>query len=120
MTVLASVIVICAAAVFVWSRYERVIRERHARALAIEEQNAARALAIEERKLALEERKAKGPPAPIEIPGGLLRLAESESEEWAKEQVKARIRELYAELGRWDDVAQIVTQEVHGRAGGDA
>ncbi len=78
---------------------------------------AERQVALEERRVALEEARVKRDPSTIEIPAGLLRLAQQETELWAQESVKARIRELYADLGAWDKVTVAISQEMAGGSG---
>ena len=107
MTVLASVALIVGALLLVGWRVERVLAKR-----------AERQLALEERKVALEEARLKKPTDETPIPKGLLMIAARETESWANEQLKQRMRELYAETGDWNVVGQLIAQEAHGTLGG--
>lgn len=62
------------------------------------------------------ERRAK-PGKGVELPHDLLMLANSEGEEWAKEQTAQRLRELFTELGSWEAVRGYVTPAGNGSAG---
>lgn len=57
-------------------------------------------------------KSAKG----VELPHDLLMLANSEGEEWAKEQTAQRLRELFTELGSWEAVRGYVTPAGNGSA----
>lgn len=103
MTVLLSVALLCAALLIVGWRIERVLKAR-----------ADRQLAIEERKVALEEARVKPREQDIPIPKGLLMIAANETESWANEQLKQRMRELFAETGDWNVVGDLIIQEAHG------
>lgn len=106
MTFLVAVAVIVAALLVVGWRIERVVRERNDRALA-----------IEERKVALEEARLAKPMDETPIPVGLMVLANRESEDWARDHIKRRMRELYAETRDWNQVAYLIAQEAHGTLG---
>lgn len=43
---------------------------------------------------------------PVELPAGVVRWCEQESEEWARQEARDRARQLYAEHGDWNVVMQ--------------
>lgn len=105
---LSAVALIVAALLVVGWRIERVVRDRNDRTLA-----------IAERKIALEEARLARPVAETPIPVGLMTLANRETEEWARDHIKRRMRELYAETHDWNQVAYLIAQEAHGSLGGE-
>ncbi len=96
-----------AVALFIWMRLERLLRAK-----------VERELAVAERRVALEEARQARPAPEVTIPTGLLLLANRETEPWAQEHVKRRMRELYVETQDWGMVGQLITQELHGASGG--
>lgn len=108
MTVALVVLVILALAVIGW-RVDVLVRRKQ----AADERLEARRLSIDERKLAIEEARANKTPGDApEIPPGLLALAEGETEEWAREHIKGRMRELYAETKNWNTVGDFIAREL--------
>lgn len=45
-------------------------------------------------------------PPPVELPDGVAKWCEQESEEWARAEQRERARQLYAEHGDWNVVMQ--------------
>lgn len=98
MTVIACTVLVLAVLLIVGWRAERVVREK---------------LALEARKVALQEAAAsQQPKVSAEIPPGLLAIAESETEPWARDHVTRRMRELYVELRDWNRVGDAIAEEL--------
>lgn len=94
-------------------RLERVLRER----IALERTKAEALrsiqelkLAIRERQLALEEQRLAANLEPEEVPADLRLRYEQETEPWAREQLRALIRELHAQFKSWDGVRTALGQ----------
>ncbi len=90
-TVLAAIGAVAAAAVLTqWLRDRRAIEEKK--------------LALEERRLALEEQRSASTLDPEEVPVDLQMRCNAETEDWAREQLRSLVTQLYAKHKNWDSV----------------
>lgn len=103
MIVLAAVL---AGVALVGWRLERVLRER----MALQRAQVERELAIRERQIALEERRVAATLEPEEVPVDLRLRYERETEPWARDQMRALIRELFDQFKTWDGVRMALGQ----------
>lgn len=69
---------------------------------------ASRGLAVEERKVAVEESRSKGPPTPKPMPPDLRRRVESWQDPDARDQERKVLLDLYAEHNDWDAVRRFL------------
>ena len=80
-----------------------------------------RRLDIEERRLRLDESRGAASLDPEEMPVDLLMRCEQETEEWAREQLRSLVRQLYAQHKNWDSVrlelSKLDMQAVHAEPG---
>lgn len=97
----------CAAAVVfgAW-RAELLMRER----MRIVRAQMEHAMAMRERELALEEARRAASLEPEDVPVDLRLRYERETEPWAREQMRALIRELHGQCKNWDGVRQALGQ----------
>lgn len=92
-------------AVIAW-RVESVLRVRTAWRRHLEE----RELALRERELALTERRSAVMDEVPELPLDLKLRCNSETELWAKEQMRSVVEQLWRKHGDWDRVRSEVSQ----------
>lgn len=65
---------------------------------------ASRGIAVEERKVAIEEAKSKGPAIPAAMPPDLMRRVNAWQDADARDQERKILLDLFAELQDWDRV----------------
>lgn len=90
-----------------WWRIERLVHERADAERRRQEAAAAvraQELALEERRLAIEERRVVATLEPEGVPVDLLQRITAETEDWAREQVRTLVTQLYQRHGNWDTV----------------
>lgn len=75
---------------------------------------------IQQRKLAIEERRAPAVVAPDPMPPDLLELASQESEAWARADTLKAMQEHYAATGSWETVRQMMAANRFGSPWGSA
>lgn len=97
---------VCALVGFLAYRLDGLARAR----IAAQAAEASRRLALEERRLALEEKRVVATLEPEEVPADLRLRYEMETETWAREQMRALIRELFEQHKSWDAVRQQLGQ----------
>ena len=71
---------------------------------------ASRQLTVEERKVAIEEAKSKGPAIPAAMPPDLMRRVTAWQDIDARDQERKILLDLFAELQDWDKVRAALPQ----------
>ena len=92
--------VICATVLGVLWRVEGVLRQ----AAEARRQLQERELALRERELALLEQRQAASLEPDEMPVDLMMRCAAETEDWAREQLRSLVQQLYSKHKNWDSV----------------